>query len=53
MTIGYVKQAKSKRARQGLLKPDAEINHMPKLTSVEHAKLDTFMQGDNNDVTKD
>jgi hypothetical protein len=52
MTIGYVKQAENKRARQGLLKPAAEINHAPKLTSVEHAKLDTFMQGNNSNVAQ-
>jgi hypothetical protein len=45
MTIGYIKQAKNKQARQGQLKLDTEINHAPKLTSVEHAKLDTFIQG--------
>jgi hypothetical protein len=42
---------KLKRARQGQLKPDMEINHMPKLTSVECAELETFMQGNNSGVT--
>jgi hypothetical protein len=42
---------KIERARQGQLKPDAEINHVPKLTVVERAGLDTFMQGNNSDVT--
>jgi hypothetical protein len=41
-----------KRARQGPLKPDAEIDHAPKLTSVERARLDTFIQGDNSGVTQ-
>jgi hypothetical protein len=41
-----------KRARQGQLKPDAEINHVPKLTSVERAELDTFIQGNNSGVTQ-
>jgi hypothetical protein len=41
-----------KRARQGQLKPDAEINHVLKLTSVERAKLDTFIQGNNSSVTQ-
>ena len=29
-----------------------EIDHTPKLTSVERAKLDTFIQGDNSGVTQ-
>jgi hypothetical protein len=42
---------KIKRARQGQLKPDAEIDHAPKLTVVERAGLDTFVQGTNSNVT--
>jgi hypothetical protein len=42
---------KLKRARQGQLKPDAEINHVLKLTDVEHAELNTFVQGNNSSVT--
>jgi hypothetical protein len=41
-----------KRAHQGPLKPNAEIDHTPKLTSVERARLDTFMQGDNSGVAQ-
>jgi hypothetical protein len=36
---------------QGQLKPNTEINHMPKLTFVEHAGQDTFVQGNNSSVT--
>jgi hypothetical protein len=43
---------KLKWACQGQLKPDAEINHVPKLTYVECAELDTFMQSDNSNVTQ-
>jgi hypothetical protein len=54
MTISYVKQAEN---RNGLIKdhskPDAEIDHVPKLTSVERAGLDTFIQGDNSSVTQE
>jgi hypothetical protein len=51
MTIGYVKQAKYKQACQGPLKPNAEIDHALKLTSMERAELDTFIQGNNSGVT--
>jgi hypothetical protein len=51
MTIGYVKQVKIEQARQGQLKPDAEINHAPKLTIVERATLDIFIQDNNSGVT--
>jgi hypothetical protein len=52
MTIGSSSKLKLKRACQGQLKPDAEINHVPKLNNVECAELDTFMQDDNSDVTQ-
>jgi hypothetical protein len=42
---------KIEQARQGQLKPDAEINHVPKLTVVERAGLDTFIQGINSGVS--
>jgi hypothetical protein len=42
---------KIERAHQGQLKPDTEINHAPKLTVVERAELDIFMQDTNNGVT--
>jgi hypothetical protein len=42
---------KIERARQGQLKPNAEIDHAPKTNRVERAILDTFMQGNNSGVT--
>jgi hypothetical protein len=42
---------KIERACQGQLKPDVEINHMLKLTSVECAEHNTFVQGNNSSVT--
>jgi hypothetical protein len=42
---------KLKQALQGQLKPDTEINHVPKLTVVECAEFDTFIQGNNSGVT--
>jgi hypothetical protein len=42
---------KLKWACQGQLKPDTEINHALKLTNVEHAEHDTFIQGNNGSVT--
>jgi hypothetical protein len=36
---------------QGQLKPDAEINHVLKLTNVERAEHNTFMQGNNSGIT--
>jgi hypothetical protein len=43
---------KLKQACQGQLKPDMEINHVLKLTYVECAELDTFIQDDNSSVTQ-
>jgi hypothetical protein len=44
---------KMKRARQGQLKPDTEINHMPNFQTVwSELRLDTFMQGTNSGVTQ-
>jgi hypothetical protein len=43
---------KLKWACQGQLKPNVEINHLLKLTDVECAELDTFMQDDNSSVTQ-
>jgi hypothetical protein len=52
MTISYIKQARNEnRLVQGLLKPNAEIDHVLKLTNVERAELDTFIQGNNSNVT--
>jgi hypothetical protein len=53
MTIGYVKQAENwEQAHQGQLKPDTEIDHTPKLTGVERAEHNAFVQGNNSSVTQ-
>jgi hypothetical protein len=41
-----------KRARQGQLKLDAEINHAPNYSLWSVLRLDTFIQGNNSGVTQ-